>query len=94
MAPTLAIRPSKDLRTNYNEISKLCREQPVAVTLNGKEDLVVVAHEDYVQVQAEINQMKGALAVFEALAQAEDDIKLGRIMSADEAHAKLKARYN
>ena len=34
----ISIRPSKDIRTNYAQISELTRQNPVAITVNGKED--------------------------------------------------------
>lgn len=85
MQSAIAIRPSKELRTNYAEISRLCRKQPVAVTVNGKEDIVVLSHEEYVQEQIEMAKMKAELEVFNALSQAEDDIKLGRVYSLSQA---------
>ncbi|WP_026477665.1 type II toxin-antitoxin system Phd/YefM family antitoxin [Alkaliphilus transvaalensis] len=44
-----SIRPSSDLRNNYNEISKFCNEynEPVYITKNGKGDLVVMSIETY-----------------------------------------------
>ena len=44
MIGAISIRPSKDLRTNYAQISALSRENPVAITVNGKEDTVVLCH--------------------------------------------------
>ena len=44
MTGAISIRPSKDLRTNYAQISALSRENPVAITVNGKEDTVVLCH--------------------------------------------------
>lgn len=43
------IRPSADLRNNYNEISQFCHEyaEPVFITKNGKGDLVVLSIETY-----------------------------------------------
>lgn len=45
----LEIRPSADLRNNYNEISNLCHEssEPIYITKNGKGDLVVMSVEAY-----------------------------------------------
>ena len=37
MKSAISIRLSKDLRTNYAQISALSRENPVAITVNGKE---------------------------------------------------------
>lgn len=44
-----SIRPSADLRNNYNEISAFCHEndEPVFITKNGKGDLAVMSIETY-----------------------------------------------
>ena len=51
------IRPSADLRNKYNEISKLCHEtkQPVYITKNGANDLVLLSNEAY----EELDQIPG-----------------------------------
>ena len=43
------IRPCVDLRNNYNEISKICHEtkEPVFITKNGYNDVVVLSNELY-----------------------------------------------
>jgi len=43
------IRPSADLRNNYNEISSFCNtyNEPVFITKNGKGDLAVLSIETY-----------------------------------------------
>ena len=43
------IRPCADLRNNYNEISKLCHEtkEPIHITRNGTNDLVILSDELY-----------------------------------------------
>ena len=43
------IKPSVDLRNNYNEISRLCNEynEPVFITKNGRGDLAVMSMELY-----------------------------------------------
>lgn len=43
------IRPCADLRNNYNEISRICHEtnQPMYITKNGTNDLVVLSDEAY-----------------------------------------------
>ena len=43
------IRPSSDLRNNYNEISTICHQTkaPVYITKNGAGDLVVMSIELY-----------------------------------------------
>lgn len=43
------IRPCADLRNNYNEISRICHEtnQPMYITRNGTNDLVILSDEAY-----------------------------------------------
>ena len=89
MSPTISIRPSKDIRTNYAQISALTRENPVAITVNGKEDTVLLSHEDFQEQLLYINELEAKVAVYSHLAQAMDDIKLGRVQSADAVFADL-----
>lgn len=79
----ISIRPSKDIRTNYAQISALTRENPVAITVNGKEDTVLLSHEDFQEQQMYISELEAKLAVYTHLAQAMDDVKLGRVQDAD-----------
>ena len=89
MNHAISIRPSKDLRTNYAQISALTRENPVAITVNGKEDTVLLSHEDFTEQQNYISELEAKLAVYAHLAQAMDDIKLGRVQDADEAFDEI-----
>ena len=43
------IRPSADLRNNYNEISRICHEtkEPMYITRNGTNDLVILSDEAF-----------------------------------------------
>ena len=84
MNHAISIRPSKDIRTNYAQISALTRENPVAITVNGKEDTVLLSHEDFTEQQKYISELEAKLAVYAHLAQAMDDIKLGRVQDADD----------
>ena len=63
MYSSISIRPSKELRTNYSQISKLARNNPVAITVNGKEDTVVVSHEEFVDQQQYIQELEARLAI-------------------------------
>ena len=60
------IRPVSDLRNNFNEISELCHSvnEPVFVTRQGKEDMVVMSHAHY-----EI--LTGRLELYGKLSEAE-----------------------
>ena len=85
----ISIRPSKDIRTNYASISALTRDNPVAITVNGKEDTVLLSHEDYRDQLAYISELEAKIAVYAHLAQAMDDVKLGRTQDADSAFADI-----
>lgn len=89
MSPNISIRPSKDIRTNYALISALTRENPVAITVNGKEDTVLLSHEDFQEQLLYISELEAKLKVYSHLAQAMDDVKLGRVQSADAAFSDI-----
>ena len=81
----LNIRPSADLRNKYNEISKQCREtrEAIIITVNGRGDTVVLGLQDY-------KQMKAELELLRTLAEAEDDVKSGRVGSMQESLDRLR----
>ena len=70
------IRPSADLRNHYNEISKQCRE--------GKEAVIITVNEEY-------KNMKSRIELLEVLAEAEDDVKNGRVAPISETFDDLRA---
>ena len=76
MTNSISIRPSKDIRTNYAQISALTRDNPVAITVNGKEDTVLLSHEDYQQTMHYISELEEKLALYAHLAQSMDDLSL------------------
>lgn len=79
------IRPSADLRNHYNEISKQCREdnEAVIITVNGRGDTVSLAYEEY-------KRMKARIELLEILAEAEDDVKNGRVAPVSETFDDLR----
>ena len=89
MSPNISIRPSKDIRTNYAQISALTRQNPVAITVNGREDTVLLSHEDFQNQLRYIGELEAKLQVYSHLAQAMDDIKLGRVQPAESAFADI-----
>ena len=91
MSGAISIRPSKDLRSNYAQISELARQNPVAITVNGREDTVVLSHEDFIEQQTTIAELQAKLAVYYHLAQSQDDIKLGRVQSMDAAIEDIRS---
>lgn len=79
------IRPSADLRNHYGEISKACREsrQPVYITVNGRGDTVLLG-------LAEYEQMKTELELLRTLAEAEEDVRAGRIAPIEETFDEIR----
>ncbi len=54
------IRQCADLRNNYNEISKICHEtkEPMYITRNGTNDLVVLSDEAYEKLKKDVEETK------------------------------------
>ncbi|HQC30492.1 MAG TPA: type II toxin-antitoxin system Phd/YefM family antitoxin [Acholeplasmataceae bacterium] len=94
MKKGISIRPSKDIRTNYAKISELARTNPVAITVNGKEDLVVLSHEDYMSKINYIAYLEEKLRLYDEIAQSLDDIKLGRVYDSETAINSLLAELD
>lgn len=89
MNNAISIRPSSELRNQYAQISKLTRENPVAITVNGHEDTVIMSHEDYIALQRRMSELEEKIALYAHLAQAADDIRLGRVTDADAAFDEI-----
>lgn len=79
------IRPSSDLRNNYNEISKFCHEnsEPVYITKNGKGDLAVVSIETF-------EKLVGKYELKKLLSEGLEDIKNKRTISIDKAFNEIR----
>lgn len=80
-----AIRPSSDLRNNYNEISQYCHKysEPVYITRNGQGDLAVMSIETY-------ERLVGKFELYKLLNEGLDDIKEEKIKSFSEALESIK----
>ena len=82
------IRPISDLRNRANEISRLCHEtaEPVFITKNGREDLVVMSQAAYEQGQAR-------LELYAKLDEAETEAATGTgAVDHDELMRRLKSK--
>lgn len=80
------IRPSADLRNHYNEISKQCREdnEAVIITVNGRGDTVSLGYEEY-------KRMKSRIELLETLAEADEDVKYGRVAPVKDTFDDLRS---
>ncbi len=83
------IRPSADLRNNYNEISQFCHEysEPVFITKNGKGDLAVLSIEAY-------EKLCGKFELYNLLNEGLQAEKSGNTQPFDDVIADLKKGLN
>jgi prevent-host-death family protein len=88
----LSIRPSRDIRTNYAEISELCKQHPVAITVNGREDTVVMSHKQYMEQQNRIEELEARIRFYAELAKSEEDKQEGRYQPMYEALEQLREK--
>ena len=66
------IRPSAELRNNYPELSRLCKQtgQPVYITVNGKGDTALISI-------AALDELYARLDLYEKLSMGMRDIEQG-----------------
>lgn len=104
------IRPCADLRNKYNEISRLCHEtnNPVYITKNGYNDLVLLSSEAYEKYEeARIEKIVSNCFdkkysdfesfkkdIYEKINQGLTDIKNGDYHSTTKAFEKIEEKYN
>lgn len=79
------IRPSSDLRNNYNEISKFCHKysEPVYITKNGTGDLAVMSIEVY-------ERLVGKFELYKLLDEGLDAIKDNKVALAEDVFEKIE----
>ena len=80
------IRPSADLRNHYNDIARHCKEnkEAVIITVNGRGDTLSLSYEKY-------KNMKARIELLEILAEAEDDVRSGRLAPLSETFDDLRS---
>jgi prevent-host-death family protein len=89
----IKIRPITDLSKRMNEIEELCvaHDLPVFITKNGAERLVVMSHEHYEKLQAE-------LELYKKLITAEGESRRGEMLDfnqvMDDIDSALKEQGN
>lgn len=90
MSAPISIRPSKDLRNNYAQISKLAKEHPVAITVNGREDIVIISHDEYNKQQEEMELLRQQLSFYAHMIQSISEANAGMVESFDDVFAKVE----
>ncbi|MBQ6731455.1 MAG: type II toxin-antitoxin system Phd/YefM family antitoxin [Bacilli bacterium] len=78
------IRPSADLRNHYQEISEICKttNQPVYITVNGKEDTAIIASDA-------LDELYRTIKLMQEINQGIADVQNGRLISLEDAKKKL-----
>lgn len=79
------IRPSADIRNNYPEISRLCKQtgKPVYITVNGKGDTAVMDI-------AALDELYARIDLYEKISAGLRDLEEGRVKSYEEVFSKFK----
>lgn len=77
--------PSEEIRKSYDKISSLAKESPVVITLDGKEDAVLISYEYFTKQSQRISDLEAKLGIYAYLAQGMKDAKLGRASDLEEA---------
>lgn len=83
------IRPSKDLRNSYGEISSECREnrKAVIITVNGRADTVSLGYAQYKEIMAR-------LELLEILDEGEKEYYQGKISSAQDVSDRIDTKLS
>ena len=81
------IRPSSDIRNNYQEISRLCKEtgKPVYITVNGKGDTAIM------DIEA-LDELYARLELYEKLTEGLKDLEEGRVKTHEEVFSKFRGQ--
>lgn len=79
------IRPSAELRNNYPELSRLCKQtgRPVYITVNGKGDTALISIEA-------LDELYERLDLYEKLSLGLRDIDNGSTKTHEEVFAKFR----
>ena len=79
------IRPSSDLRNNYNEISSYCRKhsEPIYITKNGHGDLVIMSIETY-------EKLVGKSELYRSLNEGLEDARNQQVMPAETIFERIE----
>ena len=82
------IIPIRDLK-NTSEVSQMCKEsaEPIFVTKNGYGDMVIMSMELYEKKLA-------LLDVYAKLSAAEEQVKAGKVLDAEEGLRAIREKYH
>ena len=83
------IRPSADLRNNYNEISEYCHKytEPVFITKNGKGDLAVMSIETF-------ELLTGRKELYQLIDEGLEAADSGKSSDAEDVFSEIRKKIN
>ena len=89
MPGVLTVKPSSAIRSDYKGFSRLCHEtyDPIIVTNNGENDLVVMSHEAFCRREA-------LFRLQSKLASADKQIAEGNLYGHEEVFSRLRERIS
>ena len=103
------IRPCAELRNNYNEITRICHEtqEPVYITKNGTNDLVILSNEAYeksedIKITNKVEEIFNKKysdfeafknEIYEKINTGLKQIEEGKYVSAKQAFKELEEKY-
>ena len=103
------IRQCAELRNNYNEISRICHEtqEPVYITKNGTNDLVILSNEAYeksedIKITNKVEEIFNKKysdfeafknEIYEKINTGLKQIEEGKYVSAKQAFKELEEKY-
>lgn len=81
----MLIRPSADVRNNYPELARICKEtgSPVYITVNGKGDTALID----IQI---LDELYARIQLYEKLSIGLNDIEEGATVSHEEVFTKFR----
>jgi len=82
------IIPIRDLK-NTSEVSEMCREskEPIFITKNGYGEMVIMSMKVY-------EEKMYMLDLYDKLKAAEEQIKEGKVLDAEESLKSIREKYN
>ena len=85
----LIVKPSSAIRADYKNFSDMCHatQDPVLITNNGENDLVVMSHEAFCRREAWFSLQS-------KLAEADRQMGVGQLTDHDEVFKRLQERIN
>lgn len=98
-----------DLRDNYNEISRICHEtkEPVYITKNGENDLVILSNEAYEEYDKKMSECEYEMFykeypdfesfkkdVYEKIEIGLQQVREGKYTTAEEFFKEMEEKYD